>query len=127
MSVSLYSGKIARLSLLCQLTVIFVISALFCIDGIKAGTSALSGGLAASLPAMMFMLFAVRHQADKPPEGRVAWVFAVGEGLKMLLTIVLLVVALGVFHAVFFPLGLTYLVVLVMQILAPAVINRYRS
>ncbi|GAB7260136.1 hypothetical protein DZS_01840 [Dickeya ananatis] len=51
---------------------------------------------------MVFILFAVRHQADKPPEGRVAWSFAVGEALKMLFTIVLLVVALGVFHAVFF-------------------------
>jgi len=45
----------------------------------------------------------------------------------MLFTIVLLVVALGVFHAAFFPLGLTYLVVLITQIVAPAVINRYRS
>ncbi|AIR70008.1 F0F1 ATP synthase subunit I [Dickeya fangzhongdai] len=127
MSVSLYSGKIARLSLLLQLTVILVVSAAFCVGGVKAGASALAGGLAAWLPNMVFILFAVRHQTDKPPEGRVAWSFAVGEALKMLFTIVLLVVALGVFHAAFFPLGLTYLVVLITQIVAPAVINRYRS
>ncbi|MCO7255962.1 MULTISPECIES: F0F1 ATP synthase subunit I [Dickeya] len=127
MSVSLYSGKLARLSLLLQLAVIFVAGAAFCAGGFRAGASALAGGLAAWLPSMVFILFAVRHQADKPPEGRVAWSFAVGEALKMLFTIVLLVVALGVFHAAFFPLGLTYLVVLITQIVAPTVINRYRS
>ncbi len=59
--------------------------------------------------------------------GRVAWSFAIGEGLKVVITIVLLIVALGVFKAEFIPLGLTYLAVLVVQIVAPAVINSYRT
>ena len=75
----------------------------------------------------MFALFALRHQAHKPALGRVAWSFAVGEALKVCITVALLVVALGVFKAAFFPLGLTYLSVLVMQIVAPIVINRYRN
>lgn len=41
----------------------------------------------------------------------------------MAATIALLVVALGMFKAAFVPLVLTYLSVLIVQILAPAVIN----
>jgi len=43
--------------------------------------------------------------------------------LKVLATILLLVVALAVFGAAFTPLGLTWLSVLIVQIVAPAVIN----
>ncbi|AUG98788.1 F0F1 ATP synthase subunit I [Prodigiosinella confusarubida] len=127
MSVSLYSGKLALWSLLIQLVTFLVLSAIFSVVSLEAAASALGGGLAAWLPNMLFMLFALRHQTHKPSEGRVAWSFALGEALKVLFTIALLVVALGGFHAAFFPLGLTYLSMLVMQIVAPAVINRYRS
>ncbi|WP_339390372.1 ATP synthase subunit I, partial [Yersinia frederiksenii] len=59
--------------------------------------------------------------------GRVAWSFAIGEGLKVIMTIILLIVALGLFKAAFAPLGLTYLSVLIVQILAPAVMSGYRT
>jgi len=87
------------------------------------GISAVSGGMAVLLPNMLFMIFAWRHQANTPSKGRVAWTFAFGEALKVLLTFVLLVVALAVLKAVFLPLIVTWVSVLVVQILAPAVIN----
>ncbi|MBA0169008.1 MULTISPECIES: F0F1 ATP synthase subunit I [Pectobacterium] len=127
MPVSLYSGKVAFRLLLLQLVTFALLSAVFSLNSVNAAASALGGGLAAWLPNVLFVLFALRHQSHKPADGRVAWSFAIGEALKVFITIALLVVALGVFKAAFFPLGLTYLSVLIMQIVAPAVINRYRS
>ena len=124
MSVSLYSGKVARKLLLLQLMTFVLISAAFGLKSLEWSGSALAGGLAAWLPNAMFTL---RHQAQTPAPGRVAWSFAIGEGLKVVITIVLLIVALGVFKAAFVPLGLTYLAVLIVQIVAPAVINSYRT
>ncbi|MHC3493201.1 F0F1 ATP synthase subunit I [Pectobacterium brasiliense] len=127
MPVSLYSGKVALRLLLLQLVTFALLSAVFSLNSVNAAASALGGGLAAWLPNVLFVLFALRHQPHKPADGRVAWSFAIGEALKVFITIALLVVALGVFKAAFFPLGLTYLSVLVMQIVAPAVINRCRN
>ncbi|AIA73271.1 F0F1 ATP synthase subunit I [Pectobacterium atrosepticum] len=127
MPVSLYSGKVALRLLLLQLVTFALLSAVFSLNSVNAAASALGGGLAAWLPNVLFVLFALRHQSYKPADGRVAWSFAIGEALKVFITIALLVVALGVFKAAFFPLGLTYLSVLVMQIVAPIVINRYRN
>jgi len=72
---------------------------------------------------MLFMIFAWRHQAHTPAKGRMAWSFAFGEAFKVLATFVLLMVALAVLKAVFLPLIVTWVSVLVVQILAPAVIN----
>ncbi|ACN48025.1 ATP synthase protein I [Salmonella enterica subsp. enterica serovar Alachua str. R6-377] len=52
-----------------------------------------------------------------------SWTFAFGEAFKVLAMLVLLVVALAVLKAVFLPLIVTWVLVLVVQILAPAVIN----
>ncbi|VTR20034.1 ATP synthase protein I [Serratia fonticola] len=82
MSVSLYSGKVARKLLLLQLMTFVLISAAFGLKSLEWSGSALAGGLAAWLPNAMFMLFALRHQAQTPAPGRVAWSFAIGEGLK---------------------------------------------
>ena len=75
------------------------------------------------LPNMLFMIFAWRHQAHTPAKGRVAWSFALGEVCKVLLTFALLVMALAVLKVVFMPLIATWVLVLVVQVLAPAVIN----
>ncbi len=56
-------------------------------------------------------------------KGRVAWTFAFGEAFKVLLTFALLAVALAVLKVVFLPLIVTWVLVLVVQVLAPAVIN----
>lgn len=123
MSVSLLSRNVARKLLFIQLLAVIASGLLFSLKDPFWGISAVSGGLAVVLPNMIFMIFAWRHQAHTPARGRVAWSFAFGEVFKVLATFVLLVVALAVLKAVFLPLIVTWVSVLVVQILAPAVIN----
>ena len=100
MSVSLVSRNVARKLLLVQLLVVIASGLLFSLKDPFWGVSAISGGLAVFLPNVLFMIFAWRHQAHTPA-----------------------VVALAVLKAVFLPLIVTWVLVLVVQILAPAVIN----
>ena len=123
MSVSLVSRNVARKLLLVQLLVVIASGLLFSLKDPFWGTSAVCGGLAVVLPNLMFIIFAWRHQAHTPAKGRVAWTFAFGEAFKVLLTFALLAVALAVLKVVFLPLIVTWVLVLVVQILAPAVIN----
>lgn len=123
MSVSLYSLKFARTVLMIQLVTIVIIGGLFAVKDVTWGVSALAGGAAAWLPNVMFLFLAWRLQGQPPASGRVAWSFALGEIAKVFATIILLIVALGLFGAVFWPVGITWLSVLVVHILAPAVIN----
>lgn len=123
MSLSLYGGKVAGKILFFQLAALVLLSALFALGKPGWGVSAIGGGMAAWLPNVLFVLFTWCHQVNVPAAGRVAWSFALGEALKVVVTIALLIVALGMFRAAFVPLGLTYLSVLIVQILAPAVIN----
>ncbi|MDA8480285.1 F0F1 ATP synthase subunit I [Citrobacter sp. Awk 4] len=123
MSVSLLSRNVARKLLFIQLLAVMASGLLFSFKDPFWGISAICGGMAVFLPNMLFMIFAWRHQAQIPAKGRVAWSFAFGEALKVLAMLVLLVVALAVLKAVFLPLIVTWVLVLVVQILAPAVIN----
>ena len=123
MFVSLFSLNVARKLLFIQLLAIMAMGLLFCFKDPTWGASAVGGGLAVWLQNALFMIFAWCHQAQSPAKGRVAWSFAVGEVFKVLATFALLVVALAYFKAVFLPLIVTWVSVLVVQILAPAVIN----
>lgn len=126
-SYSLYDkngGKVARKLLILQLLTFVLLSAAFGFKNSWWSVSALLGGMAAWLPNALFMLYAWRQQAQTTVSGRVAWSFAIGEALKVVVTITLLVIALGLFKAAFTPLGVAYLSVLITQIVAPAVINR---
>ncbi|MDC0724686.1 F0F1 ATP synthase subunit I [Phytobacter diazotrophicus] len=123
MSVSLLGRNVALRLLLIQFLAVIASGLLFSLKDPFWGTSAVCGGMAVFLPNMLFMIFAWRHQAHTPARGRVAWSFAFGEVFKVLATFVLLVVALAVLKAVFLPLIVTWVSVLVVQILAPAVIN----
>ncbi|MEN0614016.1 F0F1 ATP synthase subunit I [Klebsiella indica] len=123
MSVSLLSRNVARKLLFIQLLAVMASGLLFSLKDPFWGISAVSGGLAIVLPNVIFMIFAWRHQAHTPVKGRVAWTFAFGEACKVLLTFTLLVVALAVFNVAFLPLIVTWVLVLVVQVLAPAVIN----
>ena len=123
MSVSLVSRNVARKLLLVQLLVVIASGLLFSLKDPFWGISAVCGGLAVVLPNLMFIIFAWRHQAHTPAKGRVAWSFAFGEAFKVLLTFALLAVALAVLKVVFLPLIVTWVLVLVVQVLAPAVIN----
>ncbi|HBQ6652555.1 F0F1 ATP synthase subunit I [Klebsiella quasipneumoniae] len=123
MSVSLLSRNVARKLLFIQLLAVIASGLLFSLKDPFWGISAVCGGLAVVLPNLMFMIFAWRHQAHTPAKGRVAWTFAFGEAFKVLLTFALLAVALAVLKVVFLPLIVTWVLVLVVQVLAPAVIN----
>ena len=123
MSVSLLSRNVARKLLFIQLLAVIASGLLFSLKDPFWGISAVSGGLAVLLPNMIFMIFAWRHQAHTPAKGRVAWTFAFGEAFKVLLTFAFLAVALAVLKVVFLPLIVTWVLVLVVQVLAPAVIN----
>ena len=123
MSVSLLSRNVARKLLFIQLLAVMASGLLFSLKDPFWGISAVCGGLAVVLPNLMFMIFAWRHQAHTPAKGRVAWSFALGEVCKVLLTFALLVMALAVLKVVFMPLIATWVLVLVVQVLAPAVIN----
>ncbi|AXS37062.1 TPA: F0F1 ATP synthase subunit I [Klebsiella pneumoniae] len=123
MSVSLLSRNVARKLLFIQLLAVMASGLLFSLKDPFWGISAVCGGLAVALPNLMFIIFAWRHQAHTPAKGRVAWTFAFGEAFKVLLTFALLAVALAVLKVVFLPLIVTWVLVLVVQVLAPAVIN----
>ncbi|EPH3081698.1 F0F1 ATP synthase subunit I [Klebsiella pneumoniae] len=123
MSVSLLSRNVARKLLFIQLLAVMASGLLFSLKDPFWGISAVCGGLAVVLPYLMFIIFAWRHQAHTPAKGRVAWTFAFGEAFKVLLTFALLAVALAVLKVVFLPLIVTWVLVLVVQVLAPAVIN----
>ena len=123
MSVSLLSRNVARKLLFIQLLAVMASGLLFSLKDPFWGISAVCGGLAVVLPNLMFIIFAWRHQAHTPAKGRVAWAFAVGEAFNVLLTFALLAVALAVLKVVFLPLIVTWVLVLVVQVLAPAVIN----
>ncbi|MDU1733989.1 MAG: F0F1 ATP synthase subunit I, partial [Citrobacter freundii] len=115
MSMSLLSRNVARKLLLTQFLAVIASGLLFSLKDPFWGISALCGGLAVLLPNVLFMIFAWRHQAHTPAKGRVAWTFAFGEAFKVLAMLVLLVVALAVLKAVFMPLIVTWVLVLVVQ------------
>ena len=123
MSVSLLSRNVARKLLFIQLLAVMASGLLFSLKDPFWGISAVCGGLAVVLPNLMFIIFAWRHQAHTPAKGRVAWTFAFGEAFKVLLTFAIRAVALAVLKVVFLPLIVTWVLVLVVQVLAPAVIN----
>lgn len=123
MSMSLLSRNVARKLLFIQFLAVIASGLLFSLKDPFWGISAACGGLAVVLPNVLFMIFAWRHQAHTPAKGRVAWSFALGEACKVLLTFALLVMALAVLKVVFMPLIATWVLVLVVQVLAPAVIN----
>lgn len=123
MSVSLLSRNVARKLLFIQFLAVIASGLLFSLKDPFWGISAVCGGLAVVLPNVLFMIFAWRHQAHTPAKGRVAWTFAFGEAFKVLLTFALLAMALAVLKVVFMPLIVTWVLVLVVQVLAPAVIN----
>ncbi|XPE60822.1 ATP synthase subunit I [Shigella flexneri] len=122
MSVSLVSRNVARKLLLVQLLVVIASGLLFSLKDPFWGVSAMSGGLAVFLPNVLFMIFArvTRriHQRKAGWPGHRIWrsfqssgdVGVTGGGV-------------GGFKGGIVPLIVTWVLVLVVQILAPAVIN----
>jgi ATP synthase protein I len=124
MSVALESKPLSRMVLIIQLIAIIIISSTFTMKSPHWGLSALLGGLSAWLPSILFTFLTWRLQGQTPAKGRVAWSFALNEIVKVCFTFILLVVALGVFRAAVGPLGLSWMLVIMLQVIAPVVINK---
>ncbi|MBD3744374.1 F0F1 ATP synthase subunit I [Klebsiella pneumoniae] len=123
MSVSLLSRNVARKLLFIQLLAVMASGLLFSLKDPFWGISAVCGGLAVVLPNLMFIIFASASSGAYTSKRPCGWTFAFGEAFKVLLTFALLAVALAVLKVVFLPLIVTWVLVLVVQVLAPAVIN----
>lgn len=108
MSVSLYNGKIALKLLLFELMVLLILSIAFYMNSVEWGLSAFAGGFACWLPNALFMLL-IRYQkaVKKEVTIHIAWFFTIGEGVKVIITITVLLIALAIFKTAFLPLGLT--------------------
>lgn len=124
MSVALESRKLSRLVLILQLIAIIITSLIFLMKSPRWGVSALLGGLSAWLPSTLFTFLAWRLQGQQPAKGRVAWSFALNEMLKVCVTFILLAVALGIYRAELWPLGLCWVLVIILQVFVPVVINK---
>lgn len=98
MSVSLYNGKVALKLLFLQFMTFVILSAVFYLKSTDWSFSAFLGGIACWLPNIAFLLL-MRLQKVNEEEApvRINWLFAFSEGLKVILSIALLIVALGVF------------------------------
>ncbi|STG51447.1 F0F1 ATP synthase subunit I [Escherichia coli] len=123
MSVSLVESKRCSEASARSFTGVIASGLLFSLKDPFWGVSAISGGLAVFLPNVLFMIFAWRHQAHTPAKGRVAWTFAFGEAFQSSGDVGVTGGGVGGFKGVFLPLIVTWVLVLVVQILAPAVIN----
>lgn len=123
MSVSLLSRNVARKLLFIQLLAVMASGLLFSLKDPFWGISAVCGGLAVVLPNLMFIIFCWRHQAHTPTKAVWHGPSPSVKPSKVLLTFALLAVALAVLKVVFLPLIVTWVLVLVVQVLAPAVIN----
>lgn len=124
MSVAMESRQLSMLVLIIQLIAIMVISLTFTMKSPYWGVSALLGGLSAWLASILFTFLAWRLQGQTPAKGRVAWSFALSEMVKVCVTFILLALALGVFRAEFWPLGLSWVLVIILQVIVPVVINK---
>ncbi|MCL1143831.1 ATP synthase subunit I [Shewanella gaetbuli] len=80
---------------------------LFVMWGVQYGLSALAGGLIAVLPNFVFATLAFSH-AGASASGKVVKSLFLGEAVKLLLTIVLFAIALGLLKMDFGPLIATY-------------------
>lgn len=125
MSVALYDGVTIRRLLLLQCITSLVVSIALCFYDLSWGISGLAGALTACLPNGIFILFTRYNQQTAIASNTIAWSFAIGWMLKLVTTMLLFVVAIAVFKAEFIPFGLVFLSVLIMQMLAPVLINSF--
>ncbi|MGL4859540.1 MAG: ATP synthase subunit I [Enterobacteriaceae bacterium] len=125
MALTFYNSKVVAKLLVLQLVIVVISSfVLGALKGTEWGFSALAGGAAAWLPAALFLLFFRKKQMGVSAS-KIVWRFAVGEAIKIVITGIMLFVALGVFDAVLFPVILNYLLILLVQIMAPVMVKTH--
>ncbi|MXP67612.1 ATP synthase subunit I [Pantoea sp. Aalb] len=112
-----------------QLFLIGIISTFFSLKSISWGLSALAGGVAAWLPTMVF-IFVSQHlnifvfNQTKMHKKLIAWNFVLGELIKIFMMVIFFIVALVVFKAFFLPLIITWLLIMILQIILLIVIHK---
>lgn len=122
-----FGGRWAGKFLLIQLMVLIFISFLFAVLGMKFAVSSLAGGLAIFIPNVFFVLFVKQKNSSFATPGYLVWRFAGAEMLKISMAIGLLIAVLGVFKALFWPVIVSAIALLVVQIFAPVVINYHHN
>jgi ATP synthase protein I len=122
MSVSLLSRNVARKLLFIQFLAVIASGLLFSLKDPFWGISAVCGVWRFSAKRVVydFCLASSGAYTSQRPRGLV---LRLRRSVKVLLTFALLVMALAVLKVVFMPLIATWVLVLVVQVLAPAVIN----
>ncbi|AKC32304.1 ATP synthase subunit I [Candidatus Pantoea carbekii] len=110
--------KFIRIVFLFQPVTFLTSGFLFNLKEFTWATSALAGGITAWLPNMLFMCLAWRLQTQMFIKKYFVWNFVLYETIKLIITFIFLGIMLGVFKAVFWPLVITWLSVIVVQIIA---------
>ncbi len=109
------AGKIVATQFVVLLVASLVMITIF---SLQSGLGVLSGGLSAVIPNALFAVIAFRHAGARANK-KVVQSFFVGEGVKLILTAVLLVLALLVtnFNPVWLLVG--FVLTVIMQWIAP--------
>lgn len=116
-SVLFCNKKTKKNLLFMQLKTFVILSAVFALYSFRWSFSAFLGGLCAWLPNLIFMIFICKNDEKKTvSEGAIAYHFAVGEGIKIGLTIFLFLFIFWQFNINLIPFILTYLSVFIAQI-----------
>lgn len=126
MSIALYDSRVVYRSASLQFLTLVFFAFGFAVKDISWGISALLGGVSAWFSSLIFMLFIFYQCPDVATKGQIAWSLALSEMVKIISTIVLLMISLGWFKAVFLPLSLSYLAVWFVHIVTSIIIG-YRK
>lgn len=110
--------------LVCQLTLIVVVSAVWIyLKGTSAGYASLYGGGIYLIPQLLFSIFTLSRELGPGSAGWVLWDFYVGAGIKLVSTIVLFVCVLMYMEVDHLPLYVTYALSLFFQWVITIVLN----
>lgn len=111
--------------LILQFVILLVISLFFTRNDPRLGAAALAGGLALCIPNVIFALITQFKEPPPPLSGSITWIFFIGWMLKILITIALLIIMIGIFKNEIIPLGIAFLAMLLVHMLAPLLIDSY--
>lgn len=111
--------------LILQFIILLVISLFFTSKDPRWGVAAFAGGLALCIPNVIFTLITQCKEGQPPLLGTITWTFFIGWILKILITIALLIIMIGIFKNEIIPLGIAFLAMLLVHMLAPLVIDSY--
>lgn len=116
-----FTLKINKIELLIQLTIIFFISIVFTIKDIKLGFASIIVGISSLLPNIFFILL-LNYFSKKKSKKIFLWNFILAEIIKIFITIILFILACYLCLNFYLPILITWLLVIITQILVPTLI-----